>query len=245
MKNLLILSLIFLVFNPVHSQSKIQIEKECALYRDNKVKKETITATDGSKEIFKYNKKGNPVESRMYNPDKSEANITKYFYDEFDNLMKVSYMGLESGDLTETDYYYDDESGNVIRLFVLGGDYDELRFIYDNQGNLIQEIANDVSETAGPPDFYSYINRYSNGELVSVENECTLTLESVPVTKYIYTQSNLTDVNVFDKNCSTGNLTLYSKETFLYYDNGLIKEQTYYGTYSDGERKFTYSYEFY
>lgn len=244
MKNLLCLSLIFICFTSLsYPQSKIQIEKERTLYRVTKVKIQTIEYGNGRKELTKYNKNGAPTESHDYY-DNVESNIKTYKYDKKGKLTEESYFGYESGDGVLNKYYYD-QNDDIIKIVSSGSDDSEVEYSYDIHGNIIEALYKDIAFEPGPPLFFHYINTYEADKLTFTDEECTMRRGEISQTKYTYEGSNVILIEEFYKNCSTGEIILDSKQSFEYFENGLIKESIKEGRYNEVPEKKIYIYEYY
>jgi len=239
MKNLLILSLIFLFFTPVHSQSKIQIEKERALYRDNKVKIQTIDYPEGRKEVTKFNKNGAPIESHDYY-DSEEVNATNYIYDKKGFLIEQTHYGYYSGDGDKTNYYYN-EQGDITKTKTVFFEDNETFYEYGGHGNLVKT----KSIYTVSPDEPSIITEYNNiskdEKLIFKEIVCGTHTEDVKQFKFNYEGSTLVLIEEFTKNCFSGTLMFTNKTTIVYFPNGLTKEVIQ----NQNSDKDIYTYEFY
>jgi hypothetical protein len=243
MNKLYIILIVFITFAGLcNSQSKIQLDKERSLYRENKVKTETIVSSDGNKSVTKIDKDGKRVEIKGYY-NNAEANIITYKYDNADNMIEESYYGYESGDGYSTYFYYDNK-GNIVKTRMVGSDENETRNNYDEYGNMIETEYIEIGLSPGPPYFTEYKNVYENGNLISKENICNLRTESVYLTKYSYDNDKIILEEEFEKNCNDNTLKFQSKKSILYYENGLIKETASESQYKEGVIKSIYTYEF-
>lgn len=237
----LVVIIIFFV-SVSYSQSKIEIEKQSLLYKTNNVKIQTIDFGNGKKIVIKYNKNGKPSESHDYY-DNIEVNITNYKYDKKFRLIEKSYFGYESGDGILEKYYYDD-IGNVVKIISSGSDDSETNFFYDIHGNEIRiEIHWPDPETA--PYSATTINTYEDNKLISSEQECTHRTNEVNQSKFTYNEDKLILIEDFWKYCQTNKIEFHTKESFEYFENGLIKESIKEGKYNETPEKKVYSYEFY
>ena len=243
MKNLYLAMLIFCFVSSSYSQSKIELDKQSLLYKTNKVKIQTIDYGSGRKNVTKYNQNGKPTESHDYY-NNIEANITTYKYDKKGRMTEESYYGYESGDGNLSKYYYD-ENENVAKIVSSGSDESEVEYSYDIHGNIIETEYHDIALEPGPPLFQHYLHTYEADKLTFTDEECTLRREEIFQTKYTYEESNVIMIEVFYKKCSTGEIILNSKQTFEYFENGLIKESIVEGIYNEAPQKNIYSYEFY
>ena len=226
-----------------YSQSKIELDKERALYKDNKVKTEIIECSDGSKNITKYDRNGNPNEITYYDNGKKIRLVTCK-YDNNGNKSEDSYLGYESGDMWSVYFYYD-ESGNIIKTKVIGSDDGETYFKYDEQGNLIQTKWVEIGATQPVSYITEYKNIYENGNLASQETICNSQTENVIITKYYYNNEKVIKVEEDQKNCKDNSINFYSRKAIIYFGNGLVKETTFESSYMEVSNTGVYNYEFY
>ena len=241
MKKVIIILFSIICFSVIsYSQSRIQLDNERILFKTNKVNIETVICSDGSKSVTKYDKNGNRVEIKGYY-NNVESNITIYKYDEHVNMIEESYYGYESGDGITTTFYYD-ESGNIFKTKTEGSDNNEAYFKYDDNGNLIKS---EVVYFGEAPVVTEYKNIYESGSLVSKEDLCNNSRESIIKTNYTYIGGRVSTEEEYEKNCKTESTKFYSKKTIEYFDNGLIKETKFESSYTEGIQKTTYKYDFY
>ena len=153
--NIMLISTIAILLNLIFLQnsycqlSKIEIDKERALYKNNKVKSVIITGSNGYKNITDIDKEGKKIKSNDFY-DNQEANITNYKYDSYGNLTEESYYGYESGDGSTSTFEYD-EFGNVKSILTEGIDDHKSSFRYDNYGNVTLIEINDIGLNPQPP----------------------------------------------------------------------------------------------
>lgn len=237
----LVLALVF-CSSVSYSQSKIELDKQSLLYKTNKVKIQTIDYGSGRKNVTKYNQNGKPTESHDYF-NNVDANITTYKYDKKGGMTEESYFGYESGDGMLSKYYYD-ENGNVAKIVSSGSDESEVRYTYDSQGNKTG-VEQHWSDPESAPYFTSIINSYESGKLILSEQECTHRTNEVNRTKYTYYGENIILIEEFWKYCQTDKIEFHTKQTFEYFENGLIRECIKEGIYNEVPERKVYSYEFY
>ena len=237
-----VLCFIVLSYSQSFSQSRNDLDKRYALYKNNKVKTETIEYSDGSRTVTQYDKKGRPTEEKSYNGT-VESYITTYKYDKKGRLSEEVYFGYETGDGVNAKFYYDD-SGNVIKSISTGSMQDTSEYINDEQGNAIT-IKNSTADMSAWTGLLNYKNTYDGGRLITIETLCSTGDDFTMYTKNTYDGENLITAEEFDKSCKTGELKFSSKKTFEYSDDNLVKQTTSQSAFTDGIRTGVYSYKKY
>ncbi|MBX7047328.1 MAG: hypothetical protein K1X86_15975 [Ignavibacteria bacterium] len=225
-----------------YSQSKIERDKQSSLYRVNKVRLQTIDYNNGRKNITKYNMDGKPTEMHDYYSG-IESNITNYKYDKKGRLTEESYYGYESGDGVLRKYYYDKDD-NVAKIISEGSDDTEVNLFYDSHGNE-SGFEEHYQDPGSAPYFASIINTYELDKLIMSEQECNIRTNEVNRTIYTYNRENVILIEQYWKYCQTDKIEFHTKQSFEYFDSGLMKESIQEDiSYSELEIKI-YSYEFY
>lgn len=219
--------------------SKKEIDKERALYKNNKVKSVITTGNKGFKNITEIDSEGKKIKSNDFY-DNEESNVTNYKYDSYGNLIERSYYGYFSGDGISHKYYYD-ENGNLIGDEEVWG-IDESNgpdnsYYYDVSGNVYRMIK-DGSEI-------NYNNIYEEDKLISASEICKDDDSMVYVKKFTYDNDLLFSVENFEKNCIDGTLKFSSREIYTYFPNMLVKQTSYESNFSDGIEITKYDYEYY
>lgn len=223
--------------------SKKDINEERVLYKNNKVKSVIIIGQNGFKSVTEIDREGKKVKSNDFYNNK-EANINNYVYDSFGRLIEESYYGYESGDGFSTIYYYDEE-GNVSSTITEGSDANKHVFKYDINGVVIYTEIIDVGIENSPPYIIEYENSYEGGKISSSLQLCNFKIESADYTKYQYNENLLSSIEKFDKNCNEGTLKFYSRDSYSYYPNLLIKQISSESIYNDRIEVSAYSYEYF
>lgn len=243
--NILLIPIITILLNFILLQnsycqlSKIEIDKERTLYKNNKVKSVIITGNKGFKNITEIDREGKKIKSNDYY-NNQEANITNYEYDLNGNLTEESYYGYESGDGISHKYYYD-ENGNLIGdEEEWGGDESngpENQYYYDVSGNVYRMIKYGRE--------ISYDNIYEDGKLISASEICKEDDSMVYVIKYTYESDLLNSIEKYEKNCNDGTLKFSSRETYTYFPNMLVKQTSSEYDYDKSVEIKKYDYEYF
>jgi len=223
--------------------SRIEIDEERALYKNNKVKTLIITGQNGYKRVTEIDRDGKKMKSNdFYN--NMEANITNYEYDLNGNLTEESYYGYESGDGFSFKYSYDEE-GNVSSILTEGGDENNTIFSYDNSGSVTIIEITDIGLNPQPPFIKEFENIYTDERISTITHICNSNIETADYTQYTYDNDLLFSVENFEKNCIDGTLKFTSRESYTYFPNMLMKQTSYESGYSEGIEITKYDYEYY
>jgi len=238
-----ILLIIFFHHTSYSQMSKKEIDKERALYKNNKVKSVIITGNKGFKNITEIDSEGKKIKSNdFYNNE--EANITNYEYDLNGNLTEESYYGYESGDGSTSIYEYD-EIGNIKSILTEGIDDHKSSFRYDNFGNVTLIEISDIGLNPQPPFIKEFENIYMDERISTITQICNSNFETADYTEYAYDNDVLLSVEDFEKNCIDGTLKFTFRKTYTYFPNMLVKQTSSEYDYNKSVEINKYDYENY
>jgi len=180
-----------------------------AINRNGLVEQEvTHSPNDSSIRIPKYDNSGLRIsDSIYYFLSKKFANYSSK-YDENNKYLGSAIItndGNENGEISIT----------------------ETKVLYDSLGNIYGSVTyrNNYMDTV--VSYFKYIDHYENGYLVYKECECNPKSVYYPIMtdiKFYYNDNLITKREQYSKNCIENYSNLYSTETLIYYENGLLKE---------------------
>jgi YD repeat-containing protein len=129
-----------------------------------------------------YNAAGNPTEVTTFNPDGTIEHTYKYKYDQHERLEDELLLEGD-GEITEHRSMEYDANGRLAKEFVhyLDGSYDQLVYLYDQDGHLLSRRSIDSEGETGN---YS-VNVYAEGVLSS-ETEYDIAGEIITQRKLVY-----------------------------------------------------------
>jgi hypothetical protein len=181
-----------------------------------------------------YDEKGNLVSENSVDSNGVESIRTKYFYNDFDKIIKQ--IGLNSkNELYDTREYEYDSSLNLITEKINRPDDSfsyHIKYSYDNKGKVIQmEHVQNVNN----PDFI-YIYQYSydkNNRLISDKQYRNSLLEKVETKEYLITPTDsavTTNTAYYISNGPIPSDTITSKTRLVqvYTKEGKLKQKTLY-----------------
>lgn len=151
------------------------------------IEETVFTYDDGSYETNVYDKNGNLVMWKYYNPDKTVGSYQIYEYDENGFNTKISYYNGD-GTLSVYDIWAYDKDGNITESASYGADgtvSSRMTFEYDKNGNCIKDTAYGED---GKVSVYS-VSTFSDDNRLIREDSYTGSDELIATNEYEYDEN--------------------------------------------------------
>ncbi|MBZ0201618.1 MAG: hypothetical protein K8I03_01225 [Ignavibacteria bacterium] len=235
MKTIIVTLILVLMLPSLYCQSRKDIEKEWALYKNNKVKAKLLNYNENCYQKSYYDSDGKPTLLEIFEVKGGKTNEITYYYDLQNNLIKEINNPLKDKDaysseeLTNTHEY--DITGNRIRTWMIEFN---IEYIYDSNGLLLESNENGLGESSKLKYRYNDKNQL---KVIRIENSDG----TKEIREHVYYDSdNIIDTRFHHATSDWKAKDVYIVENRTYYDNGLLKN-----VMSNKKIIEEYTYEFY